>query len=247
MSLGENRNPFSVGLNRDHGAQDRRQCRLWCRLQHVIIYLILLTSSATLTQPSVAAENISGSSTAATAFNIPSQPLEDALYAFDAATGIEVFVDGGAVAGRRSTAVKGVFTWARALRILLTGTGLDAKQIGSDTITVFLDDRPPAPPSSALYHTYSAFVQNAVVRVLCSSSEARPGSYRIAMRLWLDPSGIVSHTDLLSSTGNAQRDLQIHNILSGIPIGAAPPPKLPQPIIMVILPRSPSASGDCSQ
>jgi Secretin and TonB N terminus short domain len=239
-----------VGLERGHGVQDKRQWRLWCYLRCTIACFILSASGlATLIKPAAAAENgpTPGPSTDARAFNIPSQPLEDALYAFDAATGIEVFVDGHAVAGRKSTAVKGVFTSEQALRALLNGTGLDAKRIGADTITVFRDDRPPAPPGSALYHAYSAFVQTAIVHALCGRPEARPGGYRVALRLWLDPSGIVSHADLLSSTGDSQRDSRIHDILSRISVGVAPPTKLPQPIVMVILPRRPPASGDCSQ
>ncbi|HLH11193.1 MAG TPA: STN domain-containing protein [Methylovirgula sp.] len=178
-------------------------------------------------------------------FDIPAQSLEDALYAFDATTGIEVIVDGHVTLGRKSTAVKGLLTPAEALRILLTGTGLDARRVGADAITLSIDAPAAAPENSALYRDYSAFIQQAVLRALCEEPDMRPGAYRIALQLRLDSSGIVSSIDLLGSTGDPQRDLRVSEVLRGLSIGALPPPDLPQPIVMVILPRSSQDSGDC--
>lgn len=88
-------------------------------------------------------ESAAGTSDAKLSFDIASQPLEDALYTFGAVTGIEVFVDGGAVKERRSTEVRGSFTVSQALRLLLTGTGLEAQSIGVRAIT--LTQPPPIP------------------------------------------------------------------------------------------------------
>jgi hypothetical protein len=181
----------------------------------------------------------------ARSFDIPAQPLEDALYAFDVATGIEVFVDGATVAGRRSVAIKGMFTPLDALRALLAGTGLDARSIGADAVTLY-SSQPQITASSLTYRDYSALVQTAVVRALCTMPDVRPGSYRVAMQLWLAPTGVVLAASLLSSTGDAERDRRIRDVLAGLPVGRAPPPALPQPVIMVILPRAPQDSGDCS-
>ncbi|GGF06543.1 hypothetical protein GCM10011611_10060 [Aliidongia dinghuensis] len=82
--------------------------------------------------------------------------------------------------------------------------------------------------------------------MLCRELGTRPGSYRAAMRLWLDPSGTVSRADLLSSTGDPVRDRRLHETLVGSGVGTPPPVALPQPVIVVILPRSPQVSGDCS-
>ena len=177
------------------------------------------------------------------AFDIPAQSLDNALYAFDTATGIEVFVDGDMTAGRMSKAVRGFLTPAEALRILLGGTDIHARRIGDDAITLSVDAAPPT--NGALYRSYSAFIQNSVLRALCANSDTRPGRYRIAMQLRLNPSGIISEVDLLSSTGDPRRDVRLHEILKGLSVGASPPSALPQPVVMVILPRSSEFSGDC--
>jgi hypothetical protein len=211
--------------------------------------LILLTSfgcpGTTVAQSSdpVPSESIANAA-GARPFDIPSQPLEDALYAFDAATGIEVFVDGSSVAGRQSAAIKGVFRPMPALRAMLAGTGLEARSIGPNAITLSLG-KPEDSVDGSTYQKYSAFVQTAIVRALCGEPNIRPGDYRIATRLWLAPSGVIAAADLLSSTGDPMRDRRLQQTLVGIAIGRAPPPMLPQPVIVVILPRSPRESGDC--
>lgn len=178
-------------------------------------------------------------------FDIPTQSLDNALYAFDAATGVEIIVDGHLTAGLKSKTVEGLLTPAQALQILLSGTGIHAKRIGTDAITLSLNEAPLAPANSLLYRGYSAFVQSSIVRALCQYKDTRPGEYRIAVQLRLNSAGVISDVNLLSSTGNPRRDVRLHEILSGLSVGALPPPTLPQPIIMVILPRSAQASGDC--
>ncbi len=214
-----------------------------------LMVLILLNNvmcaRAAFAQPSADASNIVDTKPVGVQyFDIPSQPLEDALYAFDTATGIEVFVDGNSVVGRRSATVNGLSTPVDALRAMLAGTGLRAETIGSRAIT--LAEEPQDTAGSLAYRSYSALVQSAVVRVLCAEPDIRPGSYRIAAQLWLASTGTVSAANLLSSTGNPERDRRIRGILAGISVGKSPPPTLPQPIIMVILPRLTAESGDCS-
>jgi secretin/TonB-like protein len=193
-------------------------------------------------RPVKAVESKASNPDAVIAFDIASLPLEDALYAFGAATGIEVFVDGGAVTGRRSTGVKGSFTAAQALHVLLNGTGLDAQPIGARAIT--LSPGPQQRSSTAVYRSYSAMLQNAVLRRLCGEGGIAFGAYRIAMQLWLTEAGTVRRIELLSSTGDQARDHRISNLLEGISAGK-PPPILPQPVVMVILPLSIRDSGDC--
>jgi hypothetical protein len=177
-------------------------------------------------------------------FDIPAQPLEDALYAFGTVTGIEVFAKGADVAGRRSTAVKGTFAAVEALRVLLSGTGLDVQPIGLGAITLS-PSRSEALPKTLLYRSYSASVQAAIVHTLCGDSGANLGRYRVAVRLWINESGIVSSADLLSSSGDPTRDRRLHDLFVGVAVGQPPPAALPQPVIMVILPRTLQDSGDC--
>ena len=177
--------------------------------------------------------------------DIPAQALEDALYAFSTATGIAVFVDGNTVSGRRSTAVQGSFTTVEALRILLTGTGLDAQPVGTRAVTLLA--RPAqGPPNSMVYRRYSAVLQSAALRRLCGDDITSPGAYRAAMQLWVDERGQVSRVELLSSTGDAARDGRVRELMTQVSV-EPPPPMLRQPIVLVILPRPPEATGDCPE
>lgn len=175
--------------------------------------------------------------------DIPAQALEEALYAFSAATKIAVFVDGSMVSGRRSTAVKGTFTAVEGLRILLIGTGLDAQPVGARAVTLLA--RPAQePPNSKVYRRYSAILQSAVLRLLCGDDMTAPGAYRMAMQLWIGERGQVTRVELLSSTGDAARDSRVRELMTQIS-AEPPPPMLRQPIVLLILPRPPDATGDC--
>lgn len=213
------------------------------RLLAGVVWLIMSTPFAFSGPADIADRSTpSGESEVRTALDIPSQPLEDALYAFGAATGMEIIVDGSAVTGRRSSEVKGTLSAKEALRILLTGTGLDAHPIGARAITLSLGKRQPS--NTAMFRNYSAILQNAALRQLCADEEIHFGTYRLAMQLWLDQTGSVERVELLSSTGDRARDLRISKLLKGIS-GAKPPEMMPQPVVLVILPRSVSDSGDC--
>jgi hypothetical protein len=64
-------------------------------------------------------------------FDIPTQSFGSALSAYGVATRIQLFVDTELAAGRRSTALKGVFSFEEALKDLLAGTGLEPRAIGT--------------------------------------------------------------------------------------------------------------------
>ena len=65
--------------------------------------------------------------TARPAFNIPAQPLPDALAEFSEQAGVRVQFDVSRAADLRSSAVVGSYTTAEALTALLAGTGLTAR------------------------------------------------------------------------------------------------------------------------
>jgi catecholate siderophore receptor len=70
---------------------------------------------------------VPGDTTASIRFNIPAQPLSDALRAFSRQAGVRVQLDVSAAAGVQSHAVSGALTPPEALRQLLAGTGLAAQ------------------------------------------------------------------------------------------------------------------------
>jgi catecholate siderophore receptor len=74
--------------------------------------------------------------TARIRFNIPGQPLSDALSQFSRQAAVRVELDVAAAAGVRSPGVSGTYTPAEALRQLLQGSGLSARFAGEETVRV---------------------------------------------------------------------------------------------------------------
>src|ERR1700761_6711946 len=70
------------------------------------------------------------------AFKIPAQPLASALAAYGAATGFDVFYDADLADRQRSTEVVGTLSPSEALRILLIGSGYEARDTGRSALTI---------------------------------------------------------------------------------------------------------------
>jgi catecholate siderophore receptor len=83
---------------------------------------------------------VPGDTTASIRFNIPAQPLSDALRAFSRQAAVRVQLDVSAAAGVRSQAVSGALTAPEALRQLLAGTGLSAQFADGETALVARGD-----------------------------------------------------------------------------------------------------------
>ncbi|GGF51590.1 hypothetical protein GCM10011611_67620 [Aliidongia dinghuensis] len=184
--------------------------------------------------------------------DIPAQPLASALYAYSAATAIQVAADGALVSGRQSAELRGAFAPEDALRDLLAGTGLTVRRTAADAfvlVPVRTEEVSAGPAELAPmpdYIDYSAVIQAAMKRTLCRLGTTEPGAYRMAVQLWIAPSGTVTETNLLGSSGNNARDAALSTMLHNLAVGAPPPAGLPQPVTVLILPRSPVATGDCS-
>ena len=76
-------------------------------------------------------------------FDLPAQPLENALAAYAVATGIQLIYDTSLVRGRRASAVHGRFGRHEALILLVSGTGLTPRYTGPSSITLDPADPPP--------------------------------------------------------------------------------------------------------
>src|SRR6202012_977937 len=79
-------------------------------------------------------------------FNIPAQPLEDALITYATVTGVEVFVDHALISGRRSSPLRGVYGFEAGLRQLLTGSGLDLRRGAAHAYTLVVPPSLQEPP-----------------------------------------------------------------------------------------------------
>ncbi|HEX6911646.1 MAG TPA: TonB-dependent siderophore receptor [Longimicrobium sp.] len=88
---------------------------------------------ASLLDASVPAVN---DTTARIRFNIPAQPLANALSQFSRQAAVRVELDVAGAAGARSQALAGTFTPAEALRRLLEGSGLAARFADESTVRV---------------------------------------------------------------------------------------------------------------
>lgn len=185
--------------------------------------------------------------------NIPAQSLATALEAYCAAAGIQMFVDTGQIAGRRSVAVQGDFTRANALQRLLSGSGLASRFVGDQgfTLVSLPSSEADADPSKRTglatqrFGGYSAILQAALRKSLCSSEETRPGSYRFLGRFWIGPLGGISRAELITSTGSDVRDAALLATLRGAVVGEAPPADLPQPITLLLAADATVADGYC--
>jgi hypothetical protein len=177
-------------------------------------------------------------------FNIPAQPLREALFAYTKATGLGVLIDDDMTSGRRSAMVQGSLPPELALKALLAGTGLDYQYIATAAFT--LVPAPVVPERDASRdESYFRSIQSIVKSTLCSRSLTLPGGYRVVVQLWINMSGVVLRSALLASTGNAVRDRMLSQMLDGLPLGVAPPAGLPQPVTLIILPRAPDVTQDC--
>lgn len=194
-------------------------------------------------------------------FDIQAQPLAQALKAYGQRSDLSVLLD-GADPQRPMPAVRGEMTRKQALSTLLDGSGLQAYYVDNRSIVIRLPDGKPARASAGQRplnlshisgvrdgaHDYSAYVtrvQQAVRNALCRSPQTRPGSYRLAMQLWLNPDGQVERVHLLGSTGKTTRDEAISRVLGNVSMGVAPDASLPQPLVLLLAPVSGHVRDDC--
>lgn len=180
------------------------------------------------------------------AFEIPAQPLATALEQYSNFTGRDALYKSNLMLSRRSTAVRGLFPSDEALTILLEGTGLVARYATPNSFVLL-----PAPvlatvtPKPVVAQYYGR-IQTSLRRVLCADTDARPGHYRTAVRLWIDPSGNVTKHERLNSAGTPDLDAGIDRTLRRLQIGAAPPAELVQPITIAIVPQAPGVTMGCN-
>ncbi|MEX1826955.1 STN domain-containing protein [Luteibacter sp. CQ10] len=187
---------------------------------------------------------------APTRFDIDAQPLAGALRAFSEATGIAVLFDDALVAPRETPGLHDTTEPRDALRILLIGTGLEARFSSMNAFTVTAVDTPDAAggvPSSddvrpELDERTATEVQRAIERALCAHRATRPGRYRLAMQLWTDGQGVVSDVSPLGVSDDPSRDGDVVAALRG--------KRLPgvtsrfSPVTVLIRPTSSTPCGD---
>ncbi|NUA30690.1 STN domain-containing protein [Cupriavidus basilensis] len=160
------------------------------------------------------------------AFDLPAQPLKQALAQYDAQTSLSVFFSSELAAGRTSTAVHGTFSPENALRKMLEGTGLSVQAAAADAFVLvpaprYADAAVAQPPASAA-RQYEGAVQSQVYQALCARPALALGDYRLALYVQLNAAGHVAHVRLLDTTGDKARDAAIIETVEHVDVGQPP-------------------------
>lgn len=191
----------------------------------------------------------SGSEAQMFQFDIPSQPLDDALNRYASLTERAMLFRSDVVAGRTSSAVRGRYTPEQALSLLLEGTGLAAERTRTGPVEAFALRilGPPAPSMEdalAAAGDYPGGVQAGLWDALCSDPRTVPGRYRAVVRFRVDRGGRPGPVELMATTGDARRDAAIVEVLGRLRM-PPPPPGMPQPMTLLILPQSGGDAAAC--
>lgn len=189
-------------------------------------------------------------------FDIGPQSLSSAVKAFSDVTGEALLVDERLLVGRVSPGVRGVFTAEDALKRLLAGSGLRERYASDRAFTLepqesrrregssAAADTPSAEAADPLVESYAASLQGTLENALCRVAGAQPGSYRLALQLWIDGTGDVAKVRLLGSTGQQQRDASIRAALGELQFDP-PPAGIEQPLTLLLLPAGAERRAHC--
>jgi TonB family protein len=178
-------------------------------------------------------------------FDIPAQPLASALQAFSTVSGYQILVADDHLP--QSMAIKGVLSSKEALARLVAGTGMSVSFTGPQAAILVPGNRSQNVATTASSQggpKYDAALQYDVLAALCRDAMTRPGQYRTALDLWMMPSGRVGRAELLSSTGDPERDRRILAVLYKLKF-VPPPQGLSQPTTLLLLPSASDADRLC--
>lgn len=191
-------------------------------------------------------------------FDVPAQPLPEALQSYGEITGVAVLIDARLLGGLRSTALSGRYARRDALQRMLGGTGLAPHFVENGAFTLVpvgsvdadevLPDATPMPAPSLPERTRqrgAQVIQHSLEQALCATALTRPGSYRASLRFWLtEPDRRIRAPELLASTGDPVRDAAIVRRVRDLPLPGLPA-DLPQPITLLLLPEATGATPPC--
>ncbi len=192
--------------------------------------------------------------TAERQFDIPAQPLVSSLKAYSAITNLELYYESSLMDGHRSPSIHGSFSPNVALRRLLDGTGFSVASFQLGTITI-LAPRQPAKgqdlaalkSKAAEFTPYFALIQAGLRTAFCQVPAIQTDAAELIVRLWISPSGAVARADFLSPTGSEGRDRAYAAVIRALAIGQAPPKAMPQPVTLMVLPRTSRTAAECPQ
>lgn len=185
-------------------------------------------------------------------FDLPSQPLEQALERFSVLTGWSVMYHGTLAQGRTSHAVHGAMPSAQALHTLLQGTGLEPEHAGDGRVVLRETEASAAmgvlAPGVALDATAArreyGQLQRHLRSAFCGDPLLAPGDYSANISFRVAGDGRVQQPELAAGSGDARRDRALLATLGTLQLPASTA-ALPQPVTLNI--RKVPASHDCGR
>jgi hypothetical protein len=221
------------------------------QLRHRWISALLIAACVLVASPGGASAQASGP--AQLQFDIPSQPLASSLKEYSAITNLEIYYESSLVDGHRSPSIRGSFSPHVALRRLLEGTGFSIASFEPGTITILPDKPVEGQDLAALkskgteFTPYFSHIQAGLRAVFCRTPALQTDTAELIVRLWIAPSGAVARAEILSPTGSEERDRAYAAAIGTLVIGQAPPTAMPQPVTLMILPRTSRTAAECPQ
>lgn len=182
------------------------------------------------------------------AYDIPAQPLEQAVERFSVISGWSVMYPGDLAAGRSSHALRASLPPLPALQALLQDSGVEAEVIGEQRV-VLRRGMPSAAehgvgaelPEAERRRRYGG-LQQRLRAAFCDDPEIAPGRYAATLRFRIDGAGNVSEPELLSGSGSDRRDAHLLQAMQGLVL-ATETAALPQPVTLQIRPSG--TDHDC--
>lgn len=177
-------------------------------------------------------------------FDLPAQPLEQALSVFATRTGLQMLYDSDLARGRTSSAISGNYNAREALSLMLADSGLAARFTSAGAVVIYAGSSSAVTLSpitavaapvigrsadSPEARAYAATVQRIVIERLRRSPNLAAGDYEVGIRLWVRPDGRPERIEFLAGSGDAARDAAFADLVRAQPY-PAPPEGLPQPM-----------------
>jgi hypothetical protein len=183
------------------------------------------------------------------AYDIPAQPLEQAVERFSVISGWSVMYPGDLAAGRSSHALRASLAPLPALQALLQDSGIEAEVIGEQRVVLRRGTPAVAEgaaggqlPEAERRRRYGG-LQQRLRAAFCDDPAIAPGRYAATLRFRIDGAGLVHEPELLSGSGSDRRDARLLQALQGLEL-AAEAAALPQPVTLQIRPSG--TDHDCA-
>ncbi|MCA1325576.1 hypothetical protein [Herbaspirillum sp. alder98] len=180
-------------------------------------------------------------------FDIAARPLGLALQDYAALTRYPALYRSEMVADRISNPVRGRYSAARALQLMLSGTGLQVEEFQSGSARGFVLKNAPGPQPVAATAAYINWLQARIWSALCGHQASAPGAYRVLLRFRIDDAGRLRAPRLLTSSGQETRDRTMLATLQALQLNILPPSSMPQPVTLLIVTDEAQAGGQCDR